>query len=115
MAQSQDYAITQEQIRALTDGHRDNHNLVLASFMHEVSPNLFQGPLKVTDPRALLLMAECAEEFNYISHVKDTVIVIRWGRAMASRGEGARRAKFTEAGELIRCIMLQVYSIMFEE
>jgi len=59
-----------------------------------------------------LTIAELADEFNYITHVDYTVLVWRYGREMAMRGEGVRLAQFKEDGELIRYIECRCQACM---
>lgn len=59
-----------------------------------------------------LTIAELADEFNYITHVDYTVLVWRYGREMAMRGEGVRMAEFKEDGELIRYIECRCQTCM---
>ena len=60
------------------------------------------GPMNIRHHMVLSTITELIEEYNYISHVHDKVLVWRWGRGMATRGEEPRTAIFTAAGELVR-------------
>jgi hypothetical protein len=101
MFPKQDFSVTQSQIQAFTEGHRDDHGLLTENFIINTFPAFLVGPISYT-PVLGLLIAEIAEEYTFITHVNDQIGVIRWGRAMAERGEGSRAAMFREDGVLLR-------------
>lgn len=110
MFPKQDFSVTQSQIQAFTEGHRDDHGLLTENFIINTFPAFLVGPISYT-PVLGLLIAEIAEEYTFITHVNDQIGVIRWGRAMAERGEGSRAAMFREDGVLLRWMLLYDWNI----
>ena len=80
------------------------HESALLKFADRASKVFELGTFPGDDMACYLFLAEVAREYVYIvrhAH-KGTVLLWRFGREMAQRGEGARCAEFTGSGQLVK-------------